>query len=665
MNKGIIEMKENEDKKKGHAAGYAIFLLVAIIVILALLAGVFVTSSVLETGHEHSWDDGVETAAATCEDMGTMTYTCKTCGDTKEEATAPLGHDWESEYTEATCSTAGYTTQVCSRCGATQAIDGGAATDIHSYVESTDEEDGYVAATCTEGGTKVEICSVCGDIRTSDVEALGHDYVESTDEEDGYVAETCGTDGTSVLKCTRCDSIVTATVSATGNHSWDWSSGTVTVGPGCVENGEIEYTCSECGKTIIGTILPLGHKYEEDVWSWTAEGDGGDYDVSASLDFVCSICGETATVDAFEVTSNDDGTYTAKAQDPYGMGEYEGTGRAFAEPGDDGVVTDVGTGAIYTPQDGDGEIASYELTSVSSGTTDLYIAGYVNGYPVSVADNLLKNDKTIQTVVFEDGVTEIGSSSFYGCTGITSVEIPGSVTTIGTQAFSGCTGITSLTIEDGVSVIGPNSFNGCKGLSSLELPSSVILIDYRGFYQCSNLESVVIHGNDTMTDICGYSFYECTQLKTLTIEGGTASIGNQAFYKCTSLESVKIYANLYSVDEDEYNVCAINDKAFSNCTALTTLIISGDIAIGSSTNYCVYSSAFNSCSLSTVYFEGTEEQWATIKDAINSVNSTTVKWITESCAVYYYSAEYSEDCWHLGEDGMPVLWTEDDKTYGK
>jgi hypothetical protein len=47
-----------------------------------------------------------------------------------------------------------------------------------------------------------------------------------------------------------------------------------------------------------------------------------------------------------------------------------------------------------------------------------------------------------------DGVTTIGKTAFWYCTGLTSVTIPNSVTTIGEWAFWGCTGLTILTIEN-------------------------------------------------------------------------------------------------------------------------------------------------------------------------------------------------------------------------
>ena len=46
--------------------------------------------------HTHTWDNGVVTTPATCTGAGVKTYTCTTCGETKTEAIAALGHDYNN-----------------------------------------------------------------------------------------------------------------------------------------------------------------------------------------------------------------------------------------------------------------------------------------------------------------------------------------------------------------------------------------------------------------------------------------------------------------------------------------------------------------------------------------------------------------------------------------
>lgn len=64
-------------------------------------------------------------------------------------------------------------------------------------------------------------------------------------------------------------------------------------------------------------------------------------------------------------------------------------------------------------------------------------------------------------------MTSIGERTFYGCSGLTSIEIPNSVTSIGNSAFSGCSSLVSLTIPNSVTSIGGSAFSGCSGLASV------------------------------------------------------------------------------------------------------------------------------------------------------------------------------------------------------
>ena len=96
-----------------------------------------------------------------------------------------------------------------------------------------------------------------------------------------------------------------------------------------------------------------------------------------------------------------------------------------------------------------------------------------------------------------------------------------------------------------------------------------------------------------MTSIGEGAFWYCESLTSITIPGSVTSIGFGAFYRCTSLTSITIPNSVTSIDR----------SAFYDCTSLTT-----------------------------VYYDGTEEQWAAIE--IGGYNDR----LTNATIVYNYNS---------------------------
>ena len=100
-------------------------------------------------------------------------------------------------------------------------------------------------------------------------------------------------------------------------------------------------------------------------------------------------------------------------------------------------------------------------TLTVSGSGDM--ADYVNA-DATPWEHLKYN---IKTAVIEEGVTSIGSSAFYDCTGLTSVSIPQSVRRFESYAFTWCHNLTSITIPENVTRIGAHAFRECIKLTSI------------------------------------------------------------------------------------------------------------------------------------------------------------------------------------------------------
>ncbi len=228
------------------------------------------------------------------------------------------------------------------------------------------------------------------------------------------------------------------------------------------------------------------------------------------------------------------------------------------------------------------------------------------------------NGVNLTSVVFEEGsvCTSIGSYAFYGCSGLTSIEIPDSVTSIGDCALSGCSGLTSIEIPDSVTTIGSSAFSGCSGLTSIEIPNSVTSIGSSAFYGCSGLTSIEIP--DSVTAIGASAFYGCSGLTSIEIPDSVTTIGSYAFYECNGLTSITIGERVTSIGARVFSSCSgltsieipnsvtsIGDYAFAYCSGLTSIVIPDSVT-------SIGSYAFRDCSGLTSI---------TIGDSVTSIGS--------------------------------------------
>ena len=95
-----------------------------------------------------------------------------------------------------------------------------------------------------------------------------------------------------------------------------------------------------------------------------------------------------------------------------------------------------------------------------------------------------------QNTIIPPTVTCIGEKAFYGCSALSSINIPNSVTTIDHFAFT-CTGLYSITFPNNLKSIGIGAFDGCTGLTSLTFPNSLESIGTHAFYECNRISTLV------------------------------------------------------------------------------------------------------------------------------------------------------------------------------
>ncbi len=110
------------------------------------------------------------------------------------------------------------------------------------------------------------------------------------------------------------------------------------------------------------------------------------------------------------------------------------------------------------------------------------------------------------SITLKDGTKRINDYVFFGCTGLTTINIPNSVTYIGDSAFGSCTGLTTVTITNSVTAIGNLAFNNCSSLTTINIGNSTTSIGSGTFHGCSSLNNVYCYATTPPECIHGYYY---------------------------------------------------------------------------------------------------------------------------------------------------------------
>ena len=204
----------------------------------------------------------------------------------------------------------------------------------------------------------------------------------------------------------------------------------------------------------------------------------------------------------------------------------------------------------------------------------------------SIGTNAFDNCRSLKSVEIPDGVKEIGDGAFWQCS-LTSISIPNSVTSIGKYAFWGCRDLISITIPDSVSFIGVCALADCHALTIINVESGnpryhssgncIIKTDAKALVAGCNTSIIPTDGS--VTSICDYAFYNCCSLTSISIPECVTNIGYRAFWGCYSLKSISI----------PNSVTSIGESAFCGCSSLTSVSIPEGVT-------CIGNDTFSGCS---------------------------------------------------------------------
>ena len=532
-------------------------------------------------------------SAATCTDAAVYYYSC-VCGEKGTSyfangSTIPHTFSSWSVVQIATCKVDGLEQRSCF-CGEkeTRKID-------HSIIPHTEGNEIVVTRpTATEPGIKYVDCSICGAvIREESIPAKGYSIgLAYSINGDGISCTVTG-----IGTCTDADVYIPPTVggvsvTAIGANAFRNCNKitSVTIPDGVTSIGEGAFTCCNylTNVTIPNSVMSVGE----------AIFDSCQRLASITIPFV----GESRTATGY------------RSHFGYIFGEYSS-----------GVKTEVfpdnyiGSWVCYIPAN--------LKTVVITDTT-------------KIAADAFYNCSTIESLTFPNSVTSFGGDAFYGCTNLKSIIIEdgnpiyhsagnciietqsktlilgcknsiiptdGSVTHIGTRSFSGCSGLTSIAIPNSVKSIGYHAFENCSSLKNITIPASVETIDSSPFAGCSGLTSITVENGNPNYHSAGNCLIN-TKNKTLINgcatsvipdDGSVTKIGHTAFEDCTTLTLIIIPEGVTSIDT----------SAFAGCTNLKSITIPDSV-----TTFGIF--AFYDCvKLRSIYYNGTKSQFMNIRVA--------------------------------------------------
>ena len=370
--------------------------------------------------------------------------------------------------------------------------------------------------------------------------------------------------------------------------------------PTCTEDGYTLHKCSECEHEYTDTVTAaLGHSYE--VHKEDAACNQFQNNVS-----VCKSCkhsystplSEKGTLHSYASVV----TYPTRENGGYTTHTCKNCQNSYVDSHTEPVNFSVGLS--YKRIDG-----KYYVSGIGSCTeTEITVpAVSEHGYKVAGISGGAFRGSNVTSITIENGVYDIQTGAFDGCTELASVVLPESAVP-GEDIFSETPKLASLTMRFEKPLAYYFDYSSAEKEGYLNLSQGDG--SYSGtFYGSIPLSLSKITANG---DVCDNAFRKCTSITRLHINEGATYVGKYAFEGCTSLSQIHLPDSVINIGSRAFASTAISEFAlpahitltnqtqgiFENCINLSSISLPASVSE-------IPASMFLGCtSLSKVTFEG-------------------------------------------------------------
>lgn len=198
-----------------------------------------------------------------------------------------------------------------------------------------------------------------------------------------------------------------------------------------------------------------------------------------------------------------------------------------------------------------GDNATWRFDS-STGTLTISGTGTATGTPGDSSKEFRQYESEILHLVFEEGITAIGPSSFGNLYNLKSIKIADSVKTIGEMAFNTCRNLTDLDLGNGVTTIESMAFDYAESLKTVILPQSIKSLGGQ-IFALAGLTGIAFP--EGITVISKGIVRNCDNLTRVYIPASVTTVDYAAFRGCKALTDV-----YYGGTPEQWEAIAIDDN---------------------------------------------------------------------------------------------------------